>query len=74
MRYYFDVEDDFYSAVDTWGIDLPSEEAARKEAHRLAAGIAWDLLNAGGSRLNIKVRTDLEILLQVALTLSVKLR
>ena len=72
MRYYFDVEDDFYSAVDTRGLDLPSEEAARNEAHRLAAGIALDLLNAGGSRLSIKVRDDLKVLLQVALTLSVK--
>jgi hypothetical protein len=72
MRYYFDVEDDFYSAVDTEGTDFRSEEAACNEAHRLAAGIALDLLNAGGSRLTIKVRDDSKVLLQVALTLSVK--
>jgi hypothetical protein len=72
MRYYFDVEDDFYSAVDSSGVDLRSEEAARKEAHRLAAGIAFDLLNTGGSRLSVKVRDDLKVLLEVSLTLSVK--
>ena len=72
MRYYFDVEDDFYSAVDTWGVDLRSEEAARKEAHRLAAGIAFDLLSAGGSRLSVKVRDDLKVLLELSITLSVR--
>jgi hypothetical protein len=74
MRYYFDVEDDFYSAVDRWGLDLRSEEAARSEAHRLAAGIALDLLNAGGSRLSIKVRDDRKVVCHVALTLSVNAR
>jgi len=72
MRYYFDVEDDFYSAVDTWGVDLRSEEAARKEAHRLAAGIAFDLLNSGGSRLSVKVRDDLKVFLELSITLSVR--
>ena len=72
MRYYFDVEDDFYSAADTSGVDLRSEKAARNEAHRLAARIALDLLNTGGSRLIVRVRDDLKVLLEVSVALSVK--
>jgi hypothetical protein len=48
MRFYFDVHDEIYSAVDNDGTTLPQVEDARKQANHIATAIARDVFDANG--------------------------
>jgi len=72
MRFYFDIRDDFYTAVDAEGVNLPTVEAARKEGSDLAASIARDLFQSNGSQVVVTVRDDAKPLFELTLTLTQK--
>jgi hypothetical protein len=72
MRYYFDLQDDVYSAGDRDGIDLPSVEDARQKANDIATSIARDLFNANGSKVLVTVRDDTKPLFAVTVSRRVE--
>jgi hypothetical protein len=72
MRFYFDIQDDFYIASDDAGGDFPSVEAARREAVTVATSIARDLFMANGSQVTVTVRDDVKPLWQMTVTLTRK--
>ena len=58
-RYYFDINDDQFSIVDTHGTDLSGLEAAKKEAVMIATSIARDIFpSGGGASVRINVRDE----------------
>ena len=58
-RYYFDIHDGGGTTVDDTGAELPSPEAARKEALAALGDIARDLaLNHAEGRVAIRIRDD----------------
>jgi len=71
MRFYFDIDDDYYSARDEDGIELASDEAARHHANKVASSIACDLFDASGSQLTVTVRDSTRPLFALVITLSV---
>lgn len=70
MRYFFDIRDDFYSADDDTGEELPSINAARREAVVIATSVASDLFAEPGSEVRIVVRDEGGPLLEVTVKLS----
>jgi len=70
MRFYFDIDDDHYSAKDGEGIDLPNIQAAHQHANRVSTSVACDVFDANGSKVIVTVRDDLQPLLSLTLTLS----
>jgi hypothetical protein len=70
MRFYFDIRDDFYSATDHDGVNLPTVDAARKEGSDIAASIARDLFRSSGSRVVVTVRNDERPVFELTLTLT----
>ena len=57
MKFYFDIKDDFFAAVDEDGVDLPGPEAAEKEAIAMATSIARDVASAKGRRSSLQSGT-----------------
>ncbi len=49
MRFYFDIKDDFYAAVDDEGAELPGVEAAEREAIAMATAVARDFFSSRGT-------------------------
>jgi hypothetical protein len=72
MRFYFDIEDDHYSAKDENGVDLSNVDAARQHASKVATSVAWDLFEAGGSKVVVTVRDETRSRLAVSVELSLK--
>jgi hypothetical protein len=72
MRYFFDIRDDFYSAEDMDGEELPGIDAAHKEAIKVATSIAGDLFVAKGSEITVTVRDEQRPLFAVSVNLSRK--
>jgi len=72
MRFYFDIQDDHYSARDSEGVALPSVQAARKQANNIITSIARDLFDADGSQVAVTVRNDKDNLFVLTVTLSLK--
>lgn len=72
MRYFFDIRDDFYSADDDAGEDLPDIDAARREAVRIATHIASDIFVANGSEVRGVIRGEQKPLFEVTVKLNTK--
>ena len=70
MRYYFDNDDDFYSANDDAGEELSGIDAARHEAVKVATSIARDLFTANGSGITVTVRDKTQAVFEVSVSLS----
>jgi hypothetical protein len=70
MRFYFDIADDFYSALDHEGTDLGAVEAARLHATDIATSVARDVVTANGSQVVVTVRDETESLFDVTLTVK----
>jgi len=69
MRFYFDVYDDIYSAVDNDGIDLPTVEDARKKANHITTSIARDVFDGDGSKVSVTVRDETKIVFMMTVRL-----
>lgn len=72
MRYFFDVRDDFYAAVDDQGSELTDHDAARREAVRLATSIAPDVFAADGAEITVTIRSEEQSLFDVSVTLRTR--
>jgi hypothetical protein len=72
MRYFFDIRDDFYAAVDDEGLELPDFNAARREAVRVATAIARDVFAADGAEITVTIRSEEESLFDINITLRTK--
>jgi hypothetical protein len=72
MRFFFDIDDDHYSAKDGNGVDLPDVDAARQHASKVATSVAYDLFEAGGSKVVVTVRDDARSRLALSVELSLK--
>jgi hypothetical protein len=72
MRFYFDVHDEIYSAVDNDGTTLLQLEDARKKANDIATAIARDVFDANGSKLSVTVRDQSKILFVMTISLIIE--
>ena len=72
MRFYFDVHDEIYSAVDNDGTTLPQVEDARKQANHIATAIARDVFDTNGSKLSVTVRDQNKILFVMTIRLIIE--
>ncbi|WP_027518659.1 hypothetical protein [Bradyrhizobium sp. WSM1417] len=72
MKFYFDIKDDFFAAVDEDGVDLPGPEAAEREAIAMATSIARDVASAKGAQVLITVRNEKHPLLELSVTVARK--
>src|SRR3569833_3410503 len=72
MRYFFVIRYDFFSADDDTGEDLPSNDAARREAVKTATSVASDLFITNGSEVRVIVRSEQGPLLEVTVKLTIK--
>ena len=70
MRYYFDIQDDFFAVSDDEGTEYASIEAARKEAIVTATSIARDVFTSKGSRVMVVVRSEDRPLFEMTVTLG----
>lgn len=77
-RYYFDLRDGDYLAVDEEGTELPDMAAVQEEAALSLAGMARDarglVENSLGDRWAIEVRDETGPILQVKFTFEVDRR
>jgi len=72
MRYFFDIRDDFYAAVDDQGQELTDPDAARREAVKLAISIARDVFAADGAEITVTTRSEEQSLFDVTVTLRTR--
>jgi len=72
MRFYFDVHDEIYSAVDNDGTTLHQVEDARKKANQIATAIARDVFDANGSKISVTVRDQNKILFVMTISLIIE--
>jgi hypothetical protein len=71
-RFYFDIHDGAVALPDQDGAELPSLQAAKREASALAAEIARDLLSEGDAqKICVEVRQGQKRLLAVTVTVEV---
>jgi hypothetical protein len=70
-RYFFDIEDDQLSFVDTEGSELADLDAAKREAITTASSIAKDLFTVGASEsVVITLRQGSTIIFKASVRLS----
>jgi hypothetical protein len=72
MRFYFDIKDDFFAAVDEDGAELPSQEAAEREAIAMATSVARDVFSSRGMEVLVTVRSEKQPLFELKVTAARK--
>jgi hypothetical protein len=72
MRFYFDIKDDFFAAIDEEGAELPSLEAAERDAMATATAVARDVFSSRGTEVLITVRNERQPLFELRLTAARK--
>ncbi|MCK1331406.1 hypothetical protein IVB57_24115 [Bradyrhizobium sp. CW9] len=72
MRFYFDINDDFFAAVDPEGAELPDVEAAEREAIAIATAVARDVFSSRGTEVLVIVRKDRQALFELRVTAARK--
>jgi hypothetical protein len=71
-RYYFDTQANGQVIRDPDGLDLPGEDAARREAASALADMAKDVLpNATARQLSVEVRDEEKLLLVARLMFEI---
>jgi hypothetical protein len=68
MRFYFDIKDDFFAAVDEEGAELPGVEIAEREAITMATAVARDVISSRGTEVLVTVRNEEQALFELRLT------
>ena len=72
MRFYFDVKDDFFAAIDEEGTELASLKAAERDAIAMATAVARDLFSSRGTEVLVTVRDGKQPLFELRITAARK--